>query len=692
MKTGTKVSRREFVAGAAAAGGLSLPWSAVQPGANPLPSQHNSPLAMWALTGTLDKSNVLRHLDAFHGAGWGVVLYPRWGLELEYLGGEWFERIRFIVEAAAARAMEVWLYDEFNWPSGHAKGLAVRDRPGLEAEILHVEADGRSRVERVPGAANLLLPAATERFLAVTHQRYADAVGEHFGGTVRAMFTDEPSLAIQHLPRNSDGGKWRLCWSSSLDAALGGDFRQRMAGAGEVARWHGWRDYWAAYTQVFHDAWVSPIAQWCRAQRLALSGHLLGEHGFGEQVTYNGSLRRQLSEFGFPGIDEIHTQTDPMRCEALTLSAIAELEGRERMAEVFALGPAHMSLGTVRRMVDLCSACGVDRYVMAICPLDLRGGLQKREYLGVAGPQQPWFREYAKTIAEYVAEAAQVARRAKPLGVPWPEDEELWAVAGPEPKRSEGLRQLTARTVAACREAIQARLRPDPAPAKGLSITGPAMAWSFRPAGLNSIRLEQPVLTIQAVPARAEVSVQAQWVRSLRLNGTAVDWSQAPVDQKFDFSYRRVAVASLLREGENRIELEMAEPKPLKFLPALILWGEFAVDPAGRLVSPPPTVSLGDWRSQGYPALCGTGVYTAAGEFASAPKAMVIDSGGYPVRVRVNGKDLGGRAWEPFGFDLRGIAHPGRNEFSVEVTSTLGHLFVAAEAPPVGLFGVRFEC
>ena len=47
-----------------------------------------------------------------------------------------------------------------------------------------------------------------------------------------------------------------------------------------MPRWPGWGDYWKAYTQVFHDAWVTPIARWCRDHRIAMSGHLLGEHGW----------------------------------------------------------------------------------------------------------------------------------------------------------------------------------------------------------------------------------------------------------------------------------------------------------------------------------------------------------------------------------------------------------------------------
>lgn len=649
-----------------------------------------SPLAMWALTGTLKSDDVCRQLDAFRAAGWGVVLYPRWGLELEYLGEAWFERIRYIVQQAASRAMEVWLYDEFCWPSGHAKGLVTKDHEHLEAQVLHVEGDGRSRIARVSGSANLLLPEATERFLAVTHQRYAAAIGEFFGSTVRAIFTDEPSLGYQH-GRRPAGGAWQLSWSDALDRALGGEFRKRLAGAGaSLAKSPLWRDYWAAYTRVFHDAWVAPIARWCRSHRIALSGHLLGEHSFASHVAYYGSLRVQLDEFGIPGIDEISTRTDPDQCEALTLAAIAEYPGRERMVEVYALGPPSMSLDTMRKMVDLCSACGVDRYVLAICPHDLRGGMFKREYCGVYGVQQPWFRQYAKVYAEYVAEAAQRARAARPLGVPWPTDEELWSAAGPDPNRSR-LIQRTQRFVTEARAAIRARLQPaHVAAVPGARRTLDAK-WTFEPMGMNCLRLDRPSLTVVDLPEKAELSVQSQLVRGLWINGTGVELAAAPADRQFDLSYWRVPIRQLLRIGENRIETSCGEPAPVKFLPALVLWGDFAVDRQGRLIALPKTIQPGDWRAQGYPAFCGTGRYRAEVEFVSAPARLGVDTGGYPARATVNGRDCGLRPWTPFAFDLRGAARPGRNEIVIEVTSTLGHLFVPADSPPVGLLQAWLE-
>jgi hypothetical protein len=695
MNAGPSVSRREFLArslGGVTTAGLAPLFFDNPAAAAPPIKRPTAPLAMWALTGTLQSDDVRRQLDLYHDAGWGVVLYPRWGLELDYLSDAWFERIRFIVEQVAARKMEVWLYDEFTWPSGHAKGLVTKDREELEAQVLHVEKDGKSRIERVSGSANLLTPEATARFLAVTHERYAAAIGKFFGSTVRAIFTDEPSLAGQHQARKPGGAVWRVTWSAAMEKALGGDFRQRLERAGDVARSPLWRDYWAAYASVFHDAWVAPIARWCEAHKIAFSGHFLGEHSFGTQVAYNGSLRRQLAAQGIPGIDEISTRTDPAKCEAMTLAAIAELTARERMVEVYALGPPSMSLETMRKMVDLCAACGVDRYVPAICPFDLRGGVFKREYCGVSGPQQPWFRDGAKVYAEYVAEAAERARAAKPLGVPWPTDEELWAAAGPVPTRSEVLKTMTEKFVASAREVIRARLEPGSAvPAVVATRRNLEAEWSFSIKGLNSLRLDQPVLNITTQPRVAELSVQSQLVRCLCINGTTVNVDSAPTDRRFDLSYRRVPVAKLLRTGENRIEVETGEPKPLKFLPALILWGDFAVDAQGCLVAPPKAIKLGDWRAQGFPSLCGTGRYRAEVNLEAAPKCLCVDSGGYPARAIWNGKDLGFRAWPPFRFDLRGAARVGRNEVVIEITSTLGHLFVPKESPPVGLLEIWIE-
>jgi hypothetical protein len=70
---------------------------------------------------------------------------------------------------------------------------------------------------------------------------------------------------------------------------------------------------------------------------------------------------------------------------------------------------------------------------------------------------------------------------------------------------------------------------------------------------------------------------------------------------------------------------------------------------------------------------------------------MLVDGFGHPAQVTLNGKTVGRRARPPFRFDLQEAARQGSNEILVEVTNTVGHLFVPTEAPPVGLLAVRFD-
>ena len=53
------------------------------------------------------------------------MIYARSGLELEYMGEEWLNVCGYIIEYAAENGMSVWLYDDYNWPSGRCGGQVV---------------------------------------------------------------------------------------------------------------------------------------------------------------------------------------------------------------------------------------------------------------------------------------------------------------------------------------------------------------------------------------------------------------------------------------------------------------------------------------------------------------------------------------------------------------------------------------
>ena len=77
----------------------------------------------WIWNGSMDCGEMSRQLRLMKDAdmdGW--MLWARFGLEIEYLGHEFMTRFRFAVEESARLGLEVWIYDEYAWPTGSACG------------------------------------------------------------------------------------------------------------------------------------------------------------------------------------------------------------------------------------------------------------------------------------------------------------------------------------------------------------------------------------------------------------------------------------------------------------------------------------------------------------------------------------------------------------------------------------------
>ncbi|MCR4414520.1 MAG: hypothetical protein NUV77_19035, partial [Thermoguttaceae bacterium] len=118
------------------------------------------------------------------------------------------------VEACRDRGLVVWIYDEEGYPSGAAGGLVLRGHPEYEATALAYDATRpdpfvlRPAYEHTHASnnyhaarryINLLDDRAVRAFLETTHEAYWKRLGPHFGTTIEAMFTDEPSLIAVNL-------------------------------------------------------------------------------------------------------------------------------------------------------------------------------------------------------------------------------------------------------------------------------------------------------------------------------------------------------------------------------------------------------------------------------------------------------------------------------------------------------------
>ncbi|MGN0779684.1 MAG: hypothetical protein ACI4MJ_11080 [Aristaeellaceae bacterium] len=255
---------------------------------------------------------------------------------IPYLSERYLHFVRFAVEEAAALHMRVVLYDEAMYPSGSAHGMVVRENPSYASRCLRMDvitaqaipvtadilavcaaqvaggrvsdvealtpvmgiypapADGRVLLcfregysggtirgvhegeddgePDAPPSADLLNPSAVQAFIRLTHEVYWQAVGEHFGKTIIAMFTDEPDIT----GRNAAPGC--RAWTPGFLA----DFLAQGCAVTDLPAL--WLDagadtarvrqlYRRAVNHRMRASYYGQLSAWCQAHGIALTGH-----------------------------------------------------------------------------------------------------------------------------------------------------------------------------------------------------------------------------------------------------------------------------------------------------------------------------------------------------------------------------------------------------------------------------------
>lgn len=180
---------------------------------------------------------------------------------------------------------------------------------------------------------NLLQPEPTARFMELTHQRYAEHLGNDLGKYFVSTFTDEPSLMsmfLQPMP-------WKvLPWAPILEKRFreraGYDLPPVLAGLiadagprGQQAR----HDFWRTVGELVADGYTGQIQEWCRPHNILSGGHLLAEEGLAGHVALYGDFFRCMRRFDAPGIDCLTSVPSEVPWYIAKFAAgAAELEGR----------------------------------------------------------------------------------------------------------------------------------------------------------------------------------------------------------------------------------------------------------------------------------------------------------------------------------------------------------------------------
>ncbi len=412
------------------------------------PPREFSMAPFWFWNDALDEAEIVRQIADFEAHGvYGFVIHPRVGLprDIGWMSERMLHFMRVAVEEAQRRAMFVVLYDEGMYPSGSSSGqvvavnpvyqcrclakidlddnsenpfhplnpltnlvatfqrpdgqrIAIIDRP-VDAVIRGLHYIGEGPAEDTPPAADILNPDAVATFIRLVYDRYAEALGNHFGTTIRAIFTDEPMLLGRPRERNVWPGTTGIL--EHVNAYLGYDFTPHLPALwddDEPNAEYYREDYKRALAHRLEATYYRQLYEWCGAHGIALTGH----PSRGDDIGY-------LRYFHIPGQDIVWrwllpgptALEGPESTQGKCSSSAARHLGRRRNSnECFGAYGHAFTWEEMKWLVDWLFVRGVNLLYPHAFFYSMRGP-RKDERPPDVGPHSPWWDDY-KPFADYV--------------------------------------------------------------------------------------------------------------------------------------------------------------------------------------------------------------------------------------------------------------------------------------------------
>lgn len=459
----------------------------------------------WAWNGKMEKEELLRQIGIFEKMGMGgVLIHSRCGLQTPYLSDEFMELALACADETHRRGMACWLYDEDRWPSGSAGGMATRDRQfaqrylrfapvdskekrgessvllahywiglnqhGELSEYRLLSTEERSDHESLWEASieisqpqnwynnqpylDVLNPEAVRHFCRLTHERYAEIMGDRLGKAVPAIFTDEPQFFLKtNLPwataktaamlpfTDTFCQSYEKQYGENLLETLPELFWELPAGRLSVTRYQ----YHEHVARLFSQAYASTIGKWCREHHILSTGHLMWEDTMELQNRAVGDAMRSYHEFQLPGIDILFDRREFLT--AKQAASVVRQDGREGLlCEMYGVTGWDFDFRGHKLQGDWLAAMGVTTRVPHLSWYTMAGP-GKRDYPATISEQSPWHTEYP-LIENHFARLNTALTRGKckaSIGVIHPM-ESYWLHYGPqaetEPLRKEMDRNL----------------------------------------------------------------------------------------------------------------------------------------------------------------------------------------------------------------------------------------------------------
>ena len=248
---------------------------------------------------------------------------------------------------------------------------------------------------QAPAAGDIMNADAVSCFLRHTHDRYYKHVGDYFGTTVVAMFTDEPSAMGRGVRRGPDPKAYTPGFLDDVQAVWDDDVHRWLP-----ALWVDCGPRTGAFRHVYDRAAHDRVARvfygaqrdWCVRYGIALTGH----PGHSNEM---GALRY----FQWPGQDMVWRYVEPGSSTALegahsvapkAASSAAVIRGcRRNASEALGAYGWRLTLDEAKWLVDWHMVRGNNLFFLHACFYSIRGrrAFESEPDIGIHNVWWPYF-------------------------------------------------------------------------------------------------------------------------------------------------------------------------------------------------------------------------------------------------------------------------------------------------------------
>ena len=391
----------------------------------------------WSWNDQLDKDILVQQIEWMkeHGIG-GFFMHARGGLRTPYLSEEWMQCADACVEAAKQQGMQAWMYDENGWPSGFAGGKLLEEEKNRDAHITYKIGQydetawlsyclSGEKLQRVtehtpdaclnlylnisPSTADILNGEVVDKFLAETHEKYAQRYGDKLSDCFTGFFTDEPQYYrwgvayTRVMPE-----EFHRRYGEDIFDSLGLLFVEK-----EGYRTFRYR-YWYTMQQLMLHSFGKKIYNWCEAHSVQFTGHYVEEQNLTGQMSCCSGVMPFYKYMHMPGIDWLNRWVGN-KLSLKQISSVAQQYGKKQvLSETYGCCGWDVTPAELKKIGDFQYVGGVNRTCHHLIPY-AEHGQRKRDYPSHFSSINPWIGDYFKEFNDYFTRLGYLLANSKEI-------------------------------------------------------------------------------------------------------------------------------------------------------------------------------------------------------------------------------------------------------------------------------------